>query len=134
MGILTIGCCLMVFPTVVLLVGNTFVLPKKYHKMQTFLDKYGRWLGFNSLVLIFALLITIPLYQSSVLTKDAEVACVINTNGSRKNVYHNIDDDKYFILHLNDWNIFHMYSIEYLDNDVAKKIIEVAEIVNNWND
>ena len=84
-----------------------------------------------SIILSLTLLITTINTETKQAVGNAKIACTINTN---KNVYYDADSNKYFILHSNDWKPFNMYSKEYIDNDIAQKIIKVAEIVNEWED
>lgn len=99
--------------------------PSIYHRSNLF------WIILSiSFILAISLVISFPLHQRHQLLDDSQSVCVINTN---RHIYYNESSDQYFIINTNDWDIFHIYRIHYIDNDTAKEIIKVAEIVNGWN-
>ena len=130
MATLTIICSILSMLAVFLLLGKQIKFySNRFQKIQKFIKKRGSLVGSIILILTFTLLYTIPTIQSQSIIGDAEISCTINTN---RKIYHDIESDKYFILHDNDWDLFNIYSIEYIDNETAERIIEVAEILNKW--
>ena len=94
-------------------------------------NKHLGWIGFTGIIITLIMIGIIMQSQLNNVIGTSEDICTINTN---KHIYYDEECDKYFITHVNDWNIVNMYSIEYLDKVTAENIIEVAEIVNKWED
>lgn len=109
-----------------ILTNSPISLNKKHKLFNPF------WLILSvTFIIVISLVITVPTYQRIQTVGDAYVTCTINTN---RNLYYREASDQYFILRTNDWDISHIFEIEYIDNDTAKEVIKVAEIVNAWDE
>ena len=107
-----------------ILTGNSLKSIHSFPLSNTFLK------GLFGIIISVLIVIGIPTYQLQKITKNAELACTINTN---RNIYYDVTNDQYFITHINAWNIIDIYSVEYISKEDVENIIKASSIVDSWD-
>lgn len=110
---------------------NQILTGKSSKTIENFINIRPTLIGISGVLLAFGLLIGCMTVQREQCVGSAVEVTTINTN---KNIYYDESTNSYFRVCTRDWNLVNMYYREYIDNDTAEKIIDVAEIVNAWGD
>lgn len=85
--------------------------------------------GILLFILMIVLFVSITWNKFNIALKDSRVITNIDVDDY---IYYDCQLDKYFRLITNNWDIKELYSIEYIEDETALKIIDVAKIVNEW--
>lgn len=112
--------------------NNPKMLSKAYTIKRFIQSNRNILIGFICICLALTLLIAIPHHQRQNVIGEAKLACGVSQYTNTE-IYYDEALNKYLVIVENNWNLFEMYSIVYIDTEVAEKVIAATEIINKFN-